>query len=64
MDRAGGAGAAALAVSAGAWAHAVEDTKVTIRQNEIVLSIANVLVMNKKKWVGNGLNRCLPVDIH
>jgi len=48
MDRAGGAGAAALAVSAGAWAHAVEDTKVTIRQNEIVLSIANVLVMNKK----------------
>jgi len=54
MDRAGGAGAAALVVSAGAWAHAVEDNKVTMRQNEIVLSIANVLVMNKKmgrKWL-------------
>jgi len=39
MDKAGGAGAAALVVSAGVWAQAAQDKKVAIREKDIVLSI-------------------------
>ena len=63
MERAGGAGVAAaavlvvsvvvaVAVTAGPCAHVVEDKAVTIRQNEIFLSICEMFWLINK--YGNG----------